>query len=428
MVLTSSVVGAADLPSAIASLSRARCSGVAKPLVAEYESLIVSCIEHGRPTYAYRLMEEGAADGLRLHDLSASTRSLLEGRVPPEAEMYHSTSGAPTNSASRDNRRLIVDPLPDLWVKPRSQVETFDCSGSPGNADGLLAAWSAVERQDRPVLFRGVGSHWPALDTWSLDMLGASLQRGMVRVSPTPRVTFCRESHPDVRAGLLEPPSRTVLMDIGEFIDRVHVDRGGRAPLIFGDTERCYLQALAPYKMMEALDFSFLSDSPEPPMPPSEGQAGEGGGEDDSDAGDSNGSAPSVLGRLWVSAPGTVSPLHYDNTDSYLCQVGGVKRLLLWPKASLRALDPYPTDHPLARRLRVDVTGAAPSKRLKRPWRTLARRTVGRTALEAVLRPGDVLYFPEGWAHHTEAAVPADGCAAEPSFSLGFRTDGRYLL
>ena len=71
----------------------------------------------------------------------------------------------------------------------------------------LMAFWlheSAVERQDRPVLFRGVGSHWPALDTWSLDMLGASLQRGMVRVSPTPHArVISSESQYDVRAGLL---------------------------------------------------------------------------------------------------------------------------------------------------------------------------------------------------------------------------------
>ena len=38
---------------------------------------------------------------------------------------------------------------------------------------------------------------------------------------------------------------------------------------------------------------------------------------------------------------------------------------------------------------------------------------------------GDVLYFPANWAHHTEALADE---GAEPSFSLGFRTDGAYLL
>jgi ribosomal protein L16 Arg81 hydroxylase len=98
-----------------------------------------------------------------------------------------------------------------------------------------------------------------------------------------------------------------------------------------------------------------------------------------------------VLGRLWVSAPGTVSPLHYDLTDSYLCQVRGVKRLLLWPAPSLRHLQPYPPDHALARRLRVDITGAAPPASLRGPLRARARRAV-RAPIEAVLQPGDVLY------------------------------------
>eukprot|EP00966_Prymnesium_polylepis_P022997 529018-Prymnesium_polylepis.1 len=77
-----------------------------------------------------------------------------------------------------------------------------------------------------------------------------------------------------------------------------------------------------------------------------------------------------VLGRLWVSAPGTVSPLHFDMQarhrvcrrerqarrgcfrrsspcvaallppqDSYLCQVRGVKRMLLWPDDLLPAFE-----------------------------------------------------------------------------------------
>jgi len=125
------------------------------------------------------------------------------------------------------------------------------------------------------------------------------------------------------------------------------------------------------------------------------------------------------LGRLWVSAPGTVSPLHFDATDSYLCQVRGRKRMLLWPAALLDQLRPYPPEHVLARRLQFDVTGGAPHAD--------AHREVG-APMEVVLQPGDVLYFPAQWAHYTEA-LPAhvDGRLGA-SFSLGFRTDGRYLL
>ena len=54
-----------------------------------------------------------------------------------------------------------------------------------------------------------------------------------------------------------------------------------------------------------------------------------------------------------------------------------------------------------------------------------AARAAVESPLEATLQPGDVLYFPRRWAHHTEARPAAD---AVPSFSLGFRTDGEYLL
>ena len=190
--------------------------------------------------------------------------------------------------------------------------------------------------------------------------------------------------------------------------------------------------------MMRDVDFAFLDYHVQPPIYEEEAEEAEEAGEEEAEeaeeAGEEGGGSEggaAVLGRLWVSAPGTVSPLHYDLTDSYLCQVRGTKRLLLWPSKSLRALDPYPPDHALARRLRVGVTGDEPPAKLRRPWRWRARRAVGRP-LEAVLRPGDVLYFPANWAHHTEALVVDDdegeGGAAQPSFSLGFRTDGAYLL
>ena len=109
-----------------------------------------------------------------------------------------------------------------------------------------------------------------------------------------------------------------------------------------------------PYRLseLEAAASGSTEEAPVGETPPSEGAG--------------------VLGRLWVSAPGTLSPLHYDAQDSYLCQVRGEKRLLLWPAADLGALEPYPAEHAMARRLRVDVTGAG------RPWPVRrARRRAG---------------------------------------------------
>ena len=95
------------------------------------------------------------------------------------------------------------------------------------------------------VLFRGVGRRWAALRSWTLPSLAGSLARGMVRVSPGPAVMFCRESHPLVRSGEFEPPSRILSMRGAEFVHRLRRDRGGAPPLLYGDEERVYLQALS---------------------------------------------------------------------------------------------------------------------------------------------------------------------------------------
>ena len=85
----------------------------------------MACISAGVPSYAYRLLEEAAADGLRLDDLSARGRAQLLGVVPPEAEEFHSTSVRATG-AQRPST-LHADRLPTLWVSPALAVETFDC-------------------------------------------------------------------------------------------------------------------------------------------------------------------------------------------------------------------------------------------------------------------------------------------------------------
>ena len=106
--------------------------------------------------------------------------------------------------------------------------------------------------------------------------------------------------------------------------------------------------------------------------------------------------------------------------------------MLLWPEAALDDLEPYPPEHPLARRLQLVIAGERPA--------AASAAAVGDSALEAMLLPGDVLYFPARWAHHTEAcaasaaganddgAGDSGGGGEATSWSLGFRTDGTYLM
>ncbi len=415
-----------DVPASFARLAAARAAGLPGSK-REYSRLLASLAESGSGSVLYRCYEEALQDGVRFADLSSAARRALDGRVPPDAEAVARTAagGEPSESAAPP---LLSDPPPQLWVTPSSRVVEVDAS----SAGALARAWELIGRAEGPVLLRGVGRHWPALEEWDLATLADALPRAMVRVSPSPGVTFCRESHPAVRRGALTPPSRTVAMAASEFCRRLRAGRGGLPPALYAEGERCYLQALAPHAMMDGVDFAFLEGS---------GGGGSGGG----------GGGGGTLGRLWVSTPGTYSPLHYDEQDSYLCQVRGVKRMVLWPEDTLPALEPYPEDHPLARRLRVDIHGSSPpaplsgelvggvdgeggeGPRLGGAAASDATRVaaIRRTALEAVLGPGDVLYFPKRWAHFTEARLPdgvAPGADEGASFSLGFRTDGGFLM
>ena len=388
----------ADLPSALGQLAATRAAGGSVP-VRDYSAVLEACAEVS-PMALYRVFEEAISDGVRVDDLSPGVREILRGRTPPEVESIAQRRGDLLRSLRKQPDELWSDALPAVQLTPAGAVDEFDClvgRGPEAREAALEAAWASVEA-GRPTLFRGVGAHWPAVQEWTVETLRAQLRRGVVRIAPSSAVTFCRESHPDVQSGAIAPPSRSFVMSTEEFDDRLRAGRRGRAPLLYDEDERVYLQALAPHAMMRQVDLSFI--------PSAQTAAAERG-------------AP-VLGRLWVSAPGTLSPLHYDEQDSFLCQVQGEKRLLLWSDDALPLLQPYADDHALARRLQLDLTDADECARLAAAG--------GGRPLEAVLRPGDVLFFGARWAHHTEALPTAEGEEATPSFSLGFRSDGGYLL
>ena len=92
--------------------------------------------------------------------------------------------------------------------------------------------------------------------------------------------------------------------------------------------------------------------------------------------------------------------------------------MVLWPSTSLEALRPYDASSPLARRLRVDVRmdgmNAAEAALRRGDERGLpdgapgpsgaeAYEQVARGAVEAIIEPGDALFFPADWAHHIES-------------------------
>jgi lysine-specific demethylase 8 len=88
--------------------------------------------------------------------------------------------------------------------------------------------------------------------------------------------------------------------------------------------------------------------------------------------------------RLWMSAAGTVSPLHRDIAHNLIVQVEGKKRFWLWSNGE--KLDPHPLFSGLGNFSRVDPEA-----------RDLPRR------IEVILEPGEVLFLPSLWWHHARA-------------------------
>ena len=81
----------------------------------------------------------------------------------------------------------------------------------------------------------------------------------------------------------------------------------------------------------------------------------------------------------WVAPRGATTPLHHDRHPNYLCHIVGRKLVYLWPPDA-----PIPRNAPPAE-------NTSPLD---------AASLVDACDLRADLRPGDVLFIPEGWWHY----------------------------
>ena len=110
--------------------------------------------------------------------------------------------------------------------------------------------------------------------------------------------------------------------------------------------------------------------------------------------------------RLWLGSGGLVAALHYDTYHNALVQLVGAKRVVLLPPSQLGEVGLYPALHP---RYRQAHESAAATTKLG--GREKQARTYGPEAMEALLRPGDVLYIPPFWLHEIES-IAADFTAS----------------
>jgi lysine-specific demethylase 8 len=91
-----------------------------------------------------------------------------------------------------------------------------------------------------------------------------------------------------------------------------------------------------------------------------------------------------LIVSAWVAPRGATTPLHYDRHPNYLFHLVGRKLVYLWPPDA-----PIPRNAPPAE-------NTSPLD---------AASLVDACELRADLRPGDVLFIPEGWWHYVVTPV-----------------------
>lgn len=320
----------------------------------------------------------------------------------------------PPSLVSAAEGRLVSDALPQLQLPPLPEVTSLAWLDPPSASHRTRGRPAAASHSDRcrriagqftraarrPVVLRGAatqltGGAYLGASCWNAVTMPTLVPAGSVRVSDGPSVVFCRDEHPMIDDGELAPPSRLIPhMGTGEFIARL--GRGGGAstsdragsgwagaaapvppPLFYGDRERVYMQADVP----ELLQAQWQ-------VPPE--WSGWGG------------ARCAQPMRLWVSARGSISPLHFDSAGSFLCQLRGAKHVVLFPPAALDRLYPYPQGHPLYRRSRVDLYESGPRRARWFP----AFDDGAASARQVLLEEGDVLLLPPLWWHHVETTSP----------------------
>lgn len=204
-------------------------------------------------------------------------------------------------------------------------------------------------RPPRAAVFEGMTEGWPAFSRWGLSYLRERFSTRLIPVVPT-------------RNGLMNHDSRTGLhyrwMPFAEYLDMLEA----------GSHPECYL--ICP--LNRALP-ELMEDVVEPVY---------------------SRARPFRTSRFWLSAPGTSAPLHRDMVQNLLVQVVGRKRFYLYPPRDSPWLYSFSFRSGLPNFSRFNPErpdfDQFPLAQCVRP-------------LEVILSPGEVLFLPSRWWHHTRS-------------------------
>ncbi|KAK4536521.1 hypothetical protein CDCA_CDCA08G2546 [Cyanidium caldarium] len=171
-------------------------------------------------------------------------------------------------------------------------------------------------------------------------------QARVARAYHRPRFIFCKTGHPQVQSGWFTAPSQLLWIPLAVIADH---------------PQQIYTQTALRPRWLARLLFSRRREAQAP--------------------------------RVWISAPGAITPLHYDAYPTELVQLRGRKRVTLFAPEDIPRLQMYPVGHPLQRRSRIrDVESYVGEVQ---PSGGLAAQTVS-------LQPGDRLFLPSYTPHHIE--------------------------
>ena len=310
------------------------------------------------------------------------------------------------------------------------------------------AAWAAAFTTSAPLVVRGLGAEWAArLAGWERRDFVRRWGEQSVHVVFSPDDQYQghqaqHEPHEQDAQHQVRPPPSVVrdppaeTMSFAEFAALLpHVDAGGGAArtehVAVQQSEAEALEAFGGLPSLTDLRAKLRNVTTEPFL-----------------------AAASVRQNLWVSAPPTLSRLHFDSDDSLLVQLAGSKRVALLDPAPMHGLTAHPVVAPVVslhrdapgeyRWRRADGSAAGggdvrgegeeqqyfanfPLLSVRRP--DAARHPLVRHAhiVSAELREGDALLLPAYWYHEVESTA-AEPSALNVAINLWFETSSRVSL
>ncbi|XP_042377369.1 bifunctional peptidase and (3S)-lysyl hydroxylase JMJD7-like isoform X2 [Zingiber officinale] len=100
--------------------------------------------------------------------------------------------------------------------------------------------------------------------------------------------------------------------------------------------------------------------------------------------------------NFWMNMAKSRSSTHYDPHHNLLCMVSGCKKVILWPPSACPILYPMAVYGEASNHSAVSI---------EKPDLSLHPRAVHyeESSQKIILRPGDVLFIPEGWFHQVDS-------------------------